>query len=57
MTEQKSAAGRTDYGASTGKGNGLAIAAVVLGVVDLIIFAVLVALAATHGGSWYVNFG
>ncbi|MFE7954660.1 MULTISPECIES: DUF4190 domain-containing protein [unclassified Streptomyces] len=37
-------------------GAGLAKAGLVLGVVDLIIFVVLIAVAASHGGfSWYVG--
>ncbi|MBD9727893.1 DUF4190 domain-containing protein [Streptomyces caniscabiei] len=37
-------------------GGGLAKAGIVLGVVDLIIFAVLIAVAASNGGfTWYVG--
>ncbi|MEV0980157.1 DUF4190 domain-containing protein [Streptomyces sp. NPDC049915] len=38
------------------KGGGMAKAGVVLGIIDLIIFVVLISLAASHGGfSWYVG--
>ncbi|MEU3842523.1 DUF4190 domain-containing protein [Streptomyces sp. NPDC028635] len=37
-------------------GGGMAKAGVVLGIIDLIIFVVLISLAASHGGfSWYVG--
>lgn len=43
---------RANQGAQS---KGMAIAGVVLGVIDVVLFALFIALAITHGGYWHVG--
>jgi hypothetical protein len=59
LSQDTSITGQTTgtAGGGTRDGNGMAIAAVILGIADLVVMGIMFAVAAKNGGSFYWNVG